>query len=436
MSGSLLRFTGTLAGLEPSRLRQLVDRDQSDDDLVRDLAASIVDAVRTQGDHALRSLAREYDGVKLDSLEVDRAEWGRSLDRTDRKVVRSLERLISNLTLVHRAQMPAAVSVAVEPGVTVEWIPRPLASAGVYVPGGKASYPSSLLMGAIPARIAGVASVVVCSPPSRSTGRPADLVMAACELAGVSRLFAVGGAGAIAALTFGTDSVPRVDRIVGPGNAWVAAAKTLVSDRVATDAPAGPSEVLVIADGSAAPEFIARELIAQAEHDERAAVIAVVVGDTLAPRVEASLRLQSRATARATIVARALASRGALLIADNLDAAIDFANSWAAEHVILAVSEPRLFADRLSTTGAVFVGHSSSAVFGDYMTGANHTLPTGGAARSWSGLSVLDFLRWTSVQTVSVQAAASMAPDVEILAMAEGLDGHARAAAASRGIAP
>ncbi|MGQ0765324.1 MAG: histidinol dehydrogenase [Gemmatimonadota bacterium] len=434
MSVPLLRFTGKLAELDPLRLRQLLDREQSDDDLVRDLAASIIDAVRTQGDDALKSLAREYDGVKLESLEVDRTEWKRSLDRTDPGVVRGLERLMSNLTLVHHAQLPSAVSVAVEPGVTVEWIPKPLASAGVYVPGGKASYPSSLLMGAIPARIAGVASVVVCSPPGRGTGRPADLVMAACELAGVSRLFAVGGAGAIAALAFGTDSVPRVDRIVGPGNAWVAAAKTLVSNRVAIDAPAGPSEVLVIADGSAEPEFVARELVAQAEHDERAAVIAVIIGDELAARVEESLRLQSRATARATIVRKALASRGALLTTDSPEAALAFANYWAAEHVVLAVGDPRSFADRLCTTGAIFVGHSSSVVFGDYMTGANHTLPTGGAARSYSGLSVFDFLRWTSVQTVSAPAAAAMASDVEILASAEGLDAHARAAAAFRGV--
>ena len=287
-------------------------------------------------------------------------------------------------------------------------------------------------MGVVPARVAGVEEIVVCSPPGRESGRPSDVVLAAAALAGASRVFALGGAGAVAAMAYGTESVPRVDRIVGPGNAYVAEAKLQVSRAVAIDSPAGPSELLVVADGAADPALIARELLAQAEHDPLAAVVAVSTGERGAKAICAALATLLPTQPRAAICAEALAGQGAVLWAESLADAIEFANDYAAEHLLLVVAEPHATLARLRNAGTVFVGASASVAFGDYMTGANHVLPTGGLARSYSGLSSLDFIRWTTYQRVSPEAAARLAVDVGIFADAEGLGGHAMAARAWR----
>ena len=295
-------------------------------------------------------------------------------------------------------------------------------------------------MGAIPARVAGVGEIVVCSPPSPN-GVPSNVVLAAAALANVDRVFAIGGAGAIAAMALGTHSVPQVDRIVGPGNAYVAEAKLQLVAHVGIDAPAGPSELLVLADETANADAIARELLAQAEHDPDAAVIAVLVGagagirsavDALATAVEEALVSQLATAPRAEIVRGALAARGAIVTVDTLSEGIAFANIWAAEHLLLIVDETvrAQTLESLRNAGTVFVGDSSSVAFGDYMTGANHVLPTAGAARSYSGLSTLDFVRWTTWQRVSPEAAARLSQDVARFAEAEGLPGHAAAARA------
>ena len=285
-------------------------------------------------------------------------------------------------------------------------------------------------MGVIPARVAGVGQIVVCSPPARADGRPSDVVLAAAALAGADRVFALGGAGAVAALAFGTESVPRVDRIVGPGNAYVAEAKIQVANAVAIDSPAGPSELLVLADDSADPRVVAREMLAQAEHDPLAAVVAIVSSAGMASAILAAIDELLSSQPRADIVASSLAGQGAVLWADSMDACIEFANSYAPEHVLLVVTDPDPVLGRLRNAGTVFVGEFASVAFGDYMTGANHVLPTGGLARSYSGLSTLDFVRWTTYQHVSHTAAVSLAADVGIFADAEGLGGHALAARA------
>jgi histidinol dehydrogenase len=295
--------------------------------------------------------------------------------------------------------------------------PDPLPRVGVYAPGGRAAYPSSVLMGAVPARVAGVGEIILCSPPDRTTGRPADVVLAAAALAGVGRVFALGGAGAIAAMAFGTTSVPRVDRIVGPGNAYVAEAKLQVAHAVAIDSPAGPSELLVLGDASA-------------DAAPLAAVVAVVTDEALARRILAELAGQLPAQPRAAIAGTALSGQGAVLVAKDLDEAIAIANAYAAEHLLLLLADPDPALARLRGAGTIFVGASSSVAFGDYMTGANHVLPTGGLARSYSGLSTLDFVRWTTYQRVSATAAARLAGDVGVFADAEGLPGHAAAARA------
>jgi histidinol dehydrogenase len=428
-----VRWTGRLSGLDPAQLRSLLSRGQADEgeQELRTQVASLIAEVRARGDTALRDFARRFDRVSLDSLEVPRAAIRAALDRQPPALRRAMERSARNVRRVHSAFRPQAVRIEVEPGVIVERRPDPLGRVGVYAPGGRAAYPSSVLMGAVPARVAGVGEVVLCSPPGPD-GQPSDAVLAAAAVAEVDRVFAVGGAGAIAALGYGTESVPAVDRIVGPGNAWVAEAKCQVASRVPIDAPAGPSELLVLVDSASDVEAVARELLAQAEHDPDAAVVAVTLDEVTARRLLDAVATLAPAVARADVVRSALASRGAVLVASSLDEGVDFAERWAPEHLMLAMKGAANLAQRIRNAGTIFVGTPSSGAFGDYLTGANHVLPTAGAARSWSGLSTLDFVRWTTVQTVSSEGAASLAADTDVFATAEGLHAHAAAARAWR----
>lgn len=427
MSRLAFRLEGSLDALG-DQLGVLFDRATSSDASVRDSVAAIVERVRTSGDAALRALARELDGVELASLEVPRAARRAALDALAPALRRALERAAANIATAHRAFLPAPVEVETEPGVIVGRRADPLDAVGVYAPGGRAAYPSSVLMGVVPARVAGVRSVVVCSPPG-ANGLPAGVVLAAAELAGADRVFALGGAGAVAAMAYGTESVPRVSRIVGPGNAWVAEAKLQVAGVVGIDSPAGPSELLVIADRAADPRAVAREVLAQAEHDPRAAVV-VVATDGVAAPIAIAIREMVGAERRAAVIREALAVRGAVLAASSLDAAAAFVNEYAPEHLLLAVRDPSALLSCVRNVGTVFLGASSSVAFGDYLTGANHVLPTGQGARSYSGLSTLDFVRWTTYQRVTPEAAARLAGDVTTLAEAEGLPAHASAARA------
>ncbi len=423
------RFTGDIAALSATDRAALFNRSTSADASVRNQTAAIIARVQHDGDSALHALALEFDHTTLSSLEVPRNAWTRALDDMAPALRTALERTVRNVRSAHAAFMPSAVEIETEPGIIVGRRPDPLQRVGVYAPGGRAAYPSSLIMGVVPAKVAGVAEVIVCSPPTAS-GQPSAVVLAAAALAGADRVFALGGAGAIAAMAFGTATVPRVDRIVGPGNAFVAEAKLQCSGAVAIDSPAGPSELLVITDGTTAPEVIAREMLAQAEHDPRAAVVCVAVGDGVAARARRALEALTPDAARADIIREAFSSSGGVLHATSLDDAVTFANSWAAEHLLLdvAASSRDHAALRLRNVGTIFLGSSSSVSFGDYMTGANHVLPTGGLSRCYSGLSTLDFIRWTSWQRVTPSAAASLATDVGLFADSEGLPNHAAAA--------
>jgi histidinol dehydrogenase len=428
----LLRCQGSIASLHPEDLRALTERSASTDGQVRERTTAILARVRRDGDAALRELAEEFDAVNLRELEVPRAEWTRALDALEPPLRAAMERAADNIATVHRAFMPVAQEVESEPGILVGRRPDPLGRVGVYAPGGRAAYPSSVLMGTVPARVAGVGEIVVCSPPVRDTGRPSGVVLAAAALAGAHRVFALGGAGAIGALAYGTETVPRVDRIVGPGNAYVAEAKIQLSSAVAIDSPAGPSELLVLCDDSADPALVARELLAQAEHDPLAAVVAVTTSEESGRAIVRQLALQIATQPRAEIIATALAAQGAVLWADSMASAIAFATAYAPEHLLLLSARADAVLPKLRNAGTVFIGASASVAFGDYMTGANHVLPTGGLARSYSGLSTLDFVRWTTYQRVSPEAAARLADDVGIFADAEGLPGHAMAARAWR----
>ena len=401
------------------------------DPTVRSTVAALIARVRTDGDAALRELALEFDGVSLERLEVPREAWDRALAALDGPVVRALERARDNIARAHSSWIPACSEVETEPGVVIGRRPDPLGRVGVYAPGGRAVYPSSVLMGVVPARVAGVGEVIVCSPP-RSDGQPAREVLAAAALAGADRMYALGGAGAVAAMAFGTETVARVDRIVGPGNAYVAEGKAQVAAQVGIDSPAGPSELLVVWDASVPAAAIVREIIAQAEHDPDAAVAVVLIPGAPRDALVRELAEQLASSPRGAIAREALERRGALLDARDADEALAVAAEWAPEHLLLAVADADALLPRVRNAGTVFLGASASVVFGDYLTGANHVLPTGGAARAYSGLSTSDFMRWTTYQRIDRSAAARMADDVGVLADAEGLPGHARAARAWR----
>jgi histidinol dehydrogenase len=431
VSSSFLKYQGRLGALPAEQRRRLLDRSGTTDTRVAQRTADLIARVRRDGDQALREMAREFDGVTLDALEVPRSVCEEALAALAPEVREAFARAARNIARAHAAQKPQPLEVETEPGIVVGRRPDPLGRVGVYAPGGRAVYPSSVLMGVVPAKVAGVGEVIVCSPPGRD-GRPAAGVLAAAALAGADRVFALGGAGAVAALAYGTASVPRVDRIVGPGNAYVAAAKLQVVDAVAIDAPAGPSEILVVADGSADPEAVAREMLAQAEHDPDACCVTLAVGEPLAEAVaEAVARLAARAR-RGEIVQRALGERGAVLSVASLEEAWPFVAEFAPEHLLLATASPAEALPRVRNAGTVFVGQHASVAYGDYMTGANHVLPTAGLARAYSGLSVLDFYRWTTWQRVTREAAGRLASDVGVLADSEGLFAHAEAARAWR----
>jgi histidinol dehydrogenase len=424
---SLVRFRGPFSALREIDRATLLERSFSLDSKVTATVARLLAEVRAEGDSALLRFAREFDHVVLEALEVPGAELERARRALDPAVRRGLERAAKNLEAVARASLPAPSQVEVEPGLIVGRRADPFARVGVYVPGGKAAYPSSVLMGVVPARAAGVKDIIVCSPPS-PTGLPSDVVLGAAALAGATRVFAIGGAGAIGALAFGTHSVPRVDRIVGPGNAFVAEAKRQVAGEVGIDSPAGPSEILVIADALASPDAVARELLAQAEHDVDACVVALCVGNSLAAAVVAALEASLASQPRRATIETALRTRGAVLSLSSLEEAWPFAEAFAAEHLQLNVADAESFLPKVRNAGTVFLGASTSVAFGDYLTGANHVLPTAGAGRRFSGLSVLDFVRWQTWQRVTPAAAASMTSDVMTLAMSEGLPAHASAA--------
>jgi len=427
MNAPGIAVRGSLSTLDARARAVLFDRATSADPVVRERTARIIARVRADGDDALRALAREFDGVVLESLEVPRATWRAALAALDPALRRSLERSITNIRQVHEAFRPVASETTTADGVIIGRRPDPLGRVGVYAPGGRATYPSSLLMGVVPARVAGVGEVIVCSPPGPD-GLPSPVLLAAAELANADRLFVVGGAGAVAAMALGTATIPAVDRIVGPGNAYVAEAKAQVASATAIDSPAGPSELLIIADDAASPDVLALELLAQAEHDPMAAVVLVSTSATLLDTVERRLADGVPREPRAQVIAAALASRGGLLLAASLAEAVSFANQWAPEHLLVAVRDPDALVPSLRNAGTIFIGACASVAFGDYMTGANHVLPTGGLARAWSGLSTVDFYRWTTWQRIGREAAAALAGDVGVFADAEGLPAHAASA--------
>lgn len=387
--------------------------------------AEIIEEVRRRGDRALVRYAKEFDGVALtrSRIEVSADEMDRALAAASRQDLRWLRLAAARIKRFHRRQREKSWRYRDPLGLDLGQRIRPVDRAGAYVPGGKAAYPSTVLMTVVPAVAAGVGEVVVATPVRPEAG----LVLAAARIAGAHRVFRIGGAQAVAALAFGTETVPRVDKIVGPGNVYVAAAKRLVFGQVDIDSIAGPSEVLLIVDGSADPRHVAADMLSQAEHDEFAAAVCVTPSMAAARKVQAAIAEQLETTRRQEITLAALRRYGAIMVTRSLKEAVAIANDIAPEHVQVMVRKPEECVEAVRNAGAIFVGPYATPPLGDYVAGPNHVLPTGGSARFFSPLGVYDFVKRTSIVRAGPEGFAALAPAVVHLARREGLDEHARA---------
>jgi histidinol dehydrogenase len=391
-------------------------------------AGTIVDAVRNEGDAAIRRLTKQFGGPELTDLRASRAEFVEARGKLTAVQIAALERAVANVSRFHEAQISAPISVETMPGVRCERITRPIDRVGLYVPAGSAPLPSTAIMLAVPARIAGCGARAIASSPGPD-GKLHAAVLVAAELCGVDTVYKMGGAQAIAALAFGTDSVRKVDKIFGPGNAWVTAAKQIVAADAAgaaIDLPAGPSEVLVIADETADARFVAADLLAQAEHDTVAQVLLVTPSRNLSAAVLAELALQTGKLSRRDIVTQSMANSRCILV-DDLDAALAVANEYAPEHLIIQTNAPRELLDKVSCAGSVFLGAWSPESIGDYCSGTNHVLPTFGYARSYSGVSLIEFQKRITVQELSADGLRALGPTAVTLSDLEGLDAHGNA---------
>ena len=401
--------------------RSVVERDVSG--VVREVIAD----VRARGDRALLDYTERFDGVRLDNLAVTPEEISEALDRAAPEFLRVLRRAAENIRLFHEAQKRQSFVLTPRPGVTMGQRIIPVDRAGLYVPGGTAPLSSTVLMDAIPARIAGVPEVVMVTPPGRD-GKVHPSILCAAHVAGVDRIFKVGGAQAIAALAYGTETVPRVDKIVGPGNMYVAEAKRQVFGQVSIEMIAGPSEILVVADGASDPRHVAADLLSQAEHDKVASAVLVTDSLPLAEAVRDELERQLPLLKRADIARASIDGNGKIIVTDDLRKAIDVANALAPEHLELCVERPFDWLGQVRHAGSVFLGRDCPEALGDYLAGPNHTLPTSGAARFSSPLSVDDFVKKTQFTYFTRDALRDVADDVALFARTEGLTGHARSA--------
>ena len=406
--------------------RKIVKRGEDNIKDVEAVVRGILEEVKVNGDRALVHFTEKLDKHKLriKELKIPEQTIQNSCKKADPAVLSSLKKACQRIENFHRRQVQQSW-ISTEPsGAILGQMVQPLKKVGIYVPGGKALYPSSVLMNAIPARVAGVNEIIMVSPGTKAGINP--MLLAAADLCGIKKIYQIGGAQAVAALAYGTASVPKVDKIVGPGNMYVATAKRLVYGAVDIDMVAGPSEILIIADGSGSPANAAADMLSQAEHDEMACALLLTPDEAFARSVAKELATQLKRLQRQQIAARALGHRGAIIITRTISEALQLANEVAPEHLELVVEHPWVLVPQIKNAGAVFLGHYSPEALGDYMAGPNHVLPTGGTARFFSPLSVEDFLKKTSIISFTRDALRAVAPDITRLARAESLDAHAR----------
>lgn len=404
---------------------ELCRRNIPDDADIEKSVVEIIDDVCRRGDAALRHMAEMFDHTRLDSLQLSEAEIDAGAAQVSVDLSEAIKRAASNIRKFHEAQMPRAVDVVTSPGVRCVQRPVAIERVGLYIPGGNAPLFSTVLMLGIPARIAGCRKVVLCTP--QSGGRPiAPAILYAARECGIKTIFRVGGAQAIAAMAHGTQSIPKVDKIFGPGNRYVTKAKQLMSRFTAIDMPAGPSEVMVMADGTAIPTFVAADMLSQAEHGPDSQAILVCDSEAFAREAIACVEKLTLDLTHSDSVAKSL-SHSRVIVFDNRDEMIRFANAYASEHLIISMSNPWEVADRITAAGSVFIGSYSPESAGDYASGTNHTLPTSGWARAFSGVNVDSFMRKITYQELTPEGLSGLAPTVITMAEAEGLDAHALA---------
>ena len=395
---------------------------------VEDIVTDIIATVRKDGDNALFHYCEKFDGARLDALEVTKAEIDEAFNSVEAEFVKIIEEAKENIWQFHARQVRGSFIISEKDGVVVGQKVMPIEKVGLYVPGGTAAYPSTVLMDSIPAKIAGCSEIVMVTPPGKD-GRVNPAILAAAKIAGVDRIFKVGGAQAIAALAYGTESIPRVDKIVGPGNAFVAEAKKQVFGRVAIDMIAGPSEILVVADSDSSPRAVAADLLSQAEHDKMASAVLVTDSFKLAEAVRDELEIQIPKLARKDIARYSIDKNGKIIVAEgNLSLAIDIANEIAPEHLELCVDSPFDYLDKIKHAGSIFMGRYCPEALGDYFAGPNHTLPTSGTARFSSPLGVEDFIKTSQFTYYTRDALKKVSNKVAYFAEKEGLGAHAKSA--------
>jgi histidinol dehydrogenase len=423
------RLNASDASFEADFQKLLLAKREEEED-VAVAARGIIADVRRRGDDALVELTNKFDraGVTKDSLKLSVAEIDAALTQVSQSQLTAIETAAQRIESYHKRQMPQDMRYIDEAGAQLGWRWTSVDSVGLYVPGGTASYPSSVLMNAIPAKVAGVGRVVMVTPASGGKLNP--LVLAAAKRAGVSDIYRIGGAQAVAALAYGTKTIAAVDKVVGPGNAYVAAAKREVFGQVGIDSIAGPSEILIIADAGNDPDWIAADLLSQAEHDASSQSILITNDATFADKVAAAARAQLATLPRKEIAEKSWNANGAIIVVKNLDDALPLSDAFAPEHLEIATADPESLLKKVRHAGAIFLGRYTPEAMGDYIAGPNHVLPTSRTARFSSGLSVLDFMKRTTILGLDAKSIAAIGPDALTLAESEGLDGHARSIAA------
>ncbi len=394
---------------------------------VSDIVSAIIENVKTNGDKALFEYCEKFDKAKLENLEVSEAEIEEAFASVDPRFIEIIKEAAENIFDFHKKQIRNSFIISEKDGVITGQKVTPIERVGLYVPGGTAAYPSTVLMDSIPAKIAGCKEICITTPPS-ADGKINPVILAAAKIAGVDRIFKLGGAQAVAALAYGTQTVPKVDKIVGPGNAFVAEAKRQVFGRVAIDMIAGPSEILVIADGKSDKRFVAADLLSQAEHDKMASAVLVTDSETLAYEVRDEIEKQLKTLPREGIARTSIDNNGKIIIAESIDDVIDVANEIASEHLELCVDNPFDYLDKINNAGSIFMGRYCPEALGDYFAGPNHTLPTSGTARFSSPLSVDDFVKKSQYTYYTKNALSLVAEKVSYFANKEGLTAHARSA--------
>jgi histidinol dehydrogenase len=403
---------------------KLLQRSLIDAESVLETVKDIVSNVKINKNEALRQYTKKFDGVDLKDFLVREEDLKESFERIDKKLALSLDKAASNIRKFHQAQLTSEWSIEVTGGVNAGQIIRPLERVGCYIPGGRAVYPSSILMTVIPAKVAGVKQIICCTPPGND-GKVEDIVLAAAYLAGADKIYMLGGAQAIAAMAYGTETIESVDKIVGPGNIFVTAAKKMVYGHVDIDFPAGPSEVLIIADKTANPDYIALDLLAQAEHDPQAASVLVTTSSELAKAVANQIKNELPLMKRKEIIEESLKENGLIILVESLKEAIDFSNDYAPEHLMIMTRDPEEVVLDIKNAGSIFLGDLTPVAAGDYGSGTNHVLPTSFCARMYSGLSTESFIKKPTVQRLTGEGLENLKDVVIPLAEYEGLYAHA-----------